>query len=119
VESHCEVIGSTRSKLQFRAFGRNYRSYIVSAGITGNGVFGTVNPHTGAFQLLGPGEADGYFGLAAGRHGTLLSFTYTANLVAINPETGIPTVIGATGLDSCLIPLPTCTPKTAFSLGDF
>lgn len=94
-------------------------AYIVSAGVTGNGVFGTVNPHTGAFQRIGPGEPDGYFGLAPGTHGSLLSLTYTANLVSINPETGVPTVIGPTGLGSCLIPLPTCTPTTAFSLGGF
>jgi hypothetical protein len=94
-------------------------AYVISAGITGNGVFGIVNPRTGAFQPIGPVEPDGYFGLAPGPHGALFSLTYTANLVSINRETGVPTEIGPTGLESCLMPLPTCTSKTAFSLGAF
>src|SRR5215469_9275940 len=57
-------------------------AYVVSAGITGNGVFGIVNTRTGAFQPIGPSEPDGYFGLAPGPHGSLLSLTYTANLVS-------------------------------------
>ena len=94
-------------------------AYIISAGIAGNGVFGILNPRTGAFQPIGPGDPDGYFGLAPGPHGSLYSLTYTANLVSINRDTGVPAAIGPTGLESCLIPLPTCTSKTAFSLGSF
>lgn len=92
-------------------------AYVVSAGITGNGVFGMVISRTGAFQPIGPVEPDGYFGLAPGPHGSLLSLTYTAKLVSIDRETGIPTQIGPTGLDSCLIPTPSCPSTTAFSLG--
>ena len=94
-------------------------AYVVSAGITGNGVFGIVNPRTGAFRPIGPVEPDGYFGLARGPHGSLISLTYTANLVYIDPETGVPTEIGPTGLDSCLVPTPSCPLTTAFSLGAF
>jgi len=94
-------------------------AYVISAGISGNGAFGIVNPRTGAYQPIGPVEPDGYFGLAPGPHGSLLSLTYTANLVSINPKTGVPTQVGPTGLDSCLIPLPSCPPTTAFSLGGF
>jgi hypothetical protein len=94
-------------------------AYVVSAGITGNGVFGIVNPQSGAFQPIGPVEPDGYFGLARGPHGSLISLTYTANLVSIDPETGVPTEIGPTGLDSCLVPNPSCPLTTAFSLGAF
>lgn len=94
-------------------------AYIVSAGITGNGVFGTVNPLTGAFRQIGPVEPDGYFGLAPGPHGSLLSLTYTGNLVSINPGNGVPTEIGPTGLGGCLLPSSSCGPNTAFSLGGF
>ena len=33
-------------------------AYVVNAGITGNGVFGIVNPRTGAFQPIGPVEPE-------------------------------------------------------------
>jgi hypothetical protein len=91
--------------------------YIVSAGITGAGQFGTVDLTTGAFQQIGPLEPDGYFGLAPGPNGALLSLTYAGNLDSINPATGVPTRIGATGLGACVIPSPSCGPTSAFSLG--
>src|SRR5208337_1105452 len=72
--------------------------YVISAGITGQGIFGTLDLTTGAFQQIGPGEPDGYFGLAPGANGSLVSFTYASNLDGINPATGVPTDIGATGL---------------------
>ena len=40
--------------------------YVISAGITGNGVFGSVDLGTGAYSQIGPTEPDGYFGMAAG-----------------------------------------------------
>jgi PEP-CTERM motif-containing protein len=93
--------------------------YVVSAGITGNGIFGTVDLTTGAFQQIGPAEPDGYFGLALGPNGSLVSFTYASNLDGINPATGVPTRIGATGLPGCVIATPSCGPTTAFTLGSF
>ncbi len=93
--------------------------YVVSGGLTGGGEFGTVNLTTGAFQQIGPGEPDGYFGLAPGANGSLVSFTYASNLDGINLATGVPTRIGATGLPSCVIATPACGPTTAFTLGSF
>ena len=94
-------------------------AYVVSAGLTGNGQFGTVDLTTGAYQQIGPIEPDGYFGLAPGPNGSLASLTYAGNLVSINPTTGTPTQIGATGLGPCVIPSPSCGPTSAFSLGGF
>jgi hypothetical protein len=93
--------------------------YVISADITGNGRFGTVDLTTGAFQQIGPTEPDGYFGLAPGPNGSLVSLTYASNLDSINPATGVPTRVGPTGLPSCVIPTPSCSPTTAFSLGGF
>ena len=90
--------------------------YIVSAGITGSGVFGTVDTATGAFQQIGPGEPDGYFGLVPAFNGKLLSLTYTGNLDAIDPVTGAPTRIGPTGLVGCLDP-SACTFSSPFTIG--
>jgi len=93
--------------------------YVVSAGLTGNGQFGTVDVTTGAYQQVGPIEPDGYFGLASGPNGSLASLTYAGNLVSINSTTGVPTQIGATGLGPCVVPGPSCGPTSAFSLGGF
>ncbi len=90
--------------------------YIVSAGITGSGVFGTVDTATGAFQQIGPGEPDGYFGLVPASNGKLLSLTYTGNLDSIDPVTGVPTRIGPTGLAGCLDPSD-CTFSSPFTIG--
>ena len=95
------------------------RAYVVSAALNGNGVFGTVDLTTGAFQQIGPIEPEGYFGLAHGWLGTLLSLTYAGNLVSIDPRTGVPTQIGPTGLGACTTPSPSCGPTSAFSLGEF
>jgi hypothetical protein len=91
--------------------------YVVSAGLTGSGQFGTVDLSSGAFTQIGPVEPDGYFGLAAGPNGSYLALTYAGNLDSINPTTGVPTRIGATGLGSCVIPDPSCGPTSAFSMG--
>ncbi|MBV9503938.1 MAG: PEP-CTERM sorting domain-containing protein [Acidobacteriia bacterium] len=93
--------------------------YVVSAGLTGNGVFGTIDLNSGAYQQVGPGEPDGYFGLASGANGSLVSLTYASNLDSINPTTGIPTQVGATGLPGCVVPDPSCSPNTAFDLGGY
>ena len=93
--------------------------YAVSAGLTGNGQFGTVDLTTGAYRQVGPIEPDGYFGLASGPNGSLVSLTYAGNLVSINPATGVSTPIGATGLGPCVTPSSSCGPASAFSLGGF
>ncbi len=92
-------------------------AYVVSAGITGDGIFGTVDLNTGAFQQIGPVEPDGYFGLAQSPNGSLAALTYAGNFVSINPATGVPAQVGATGLGACVVPTPACGPTSAFSLG--
>jgi hypothetical protein len=57
--------------------------YAISAGPTGNGQFGTIDLTTGAYQRIGPIEPDGYFGLASGVNGSLVSLTYAGNLVRL------------------------------------
>jgi hypothetical protein len=91
--------------------------YVVSAGLTGSGQYGTVDLSSGAFTQIGPIEPDGYFGLAAGPNGSYLALTYAGNLDSIDPTTGVPTNLGATGLGSCVIPSPSCGPTSAFSMG--
>ena len=93
--------------------------YVISGTLTGGGQFGVVDLTTGAFTQIGPGEPDGYFGLTPGPNGSLLSLTYASNLDSINPATGVPTRVGPTGLPGCVIPTPSCSPTTAFSLGGF
>ena len=90
--------------------------YIVSAGITGNGIFGAVDTASGAFQQIGPGEPDGYFGLVPASNGKLLSLTYTGNLDSIDPVSGVPTRFGPTGLVGCLNP-SACTFSSPFTIG--
>lgn len=60
--------------------------------------FGTVNLTSGAFQPIGPGTPEGESGLAVGPSGSLLTLTFSGNLDAIDPVTGLTTVLGATGL---------------------
>lgn len=91
--------------------------YIVSAGLTGSGQFGTVDLNTGTYQQIGPIEADGYFGLASGPNGSLVAGTYAANLDSIDPATGVPTRIGPTGLESCVIPSSACGSNSFADLG--
>ncbi len=91
--------------------------YVVSASITGNGVFGTVDLTTGGYKPIGPTEPDGYFGMATGPNGALYSLNYGGQLEQINPVTGAFTRIGATGLQPCLVPSPACGPTSVFSLG--
>lgn len=84
------------------------------------GQFGTLDVNTGAFQQIGPTGPEGYFGLAPGPNGSLVTLTYAGNLNSINPATGVPTVIGPTGLGNCLVISPACSLTTsAFSVGGF
>ncbi len=90
---------------------------VISAGITGNGVFGTVDLATGTYKPIGPTEPDGYFGMATGPNGAIYSLNYLGQLDRINPGTGAFTRVGATGLQPCLVPSPACGPTSEFALG--
>jgi hypothetical protein len=91
--------------------------YVISAGLTGDGVFGTVDLTTGAYNRIGPTEPDGYFGMGTGPNGALYSLNYSGQLDQIDPITGAFTRIGATGLEPCLVPSPACGPTSVFGLG--
>ncbi len=91
--------------------------YVISAGISGDGVFGTIDLTTGAYNPIGPTEPDGYFGMATGPNGALYSLNYVGQLDQIDPVTGAFTRIGATGLQPCLLPSPACGPTSVFDLG--
>jgi hypothetical protein len=91
--------------------------YVISASITGNGVFATLDLTTGAYNPIGPTEPDGYFGMATGPNGSLYSLNYAGQLDQINPVTGAFTRIGATGLQPCLVPSPACGPTSVYALG--
>jgi hypothetical protein len=86
---------------------------------TGVGEFGAVDLKTGAFQQIGTAtEPDGYDGLAWVWDGSLVSLTGAGNLDSINPATGVPRLIGPTGLTSCVVPTQlSCGPRSAFVLG--
>jgi hypothetical protein len=111
------LIGSLSLVLFHGALNAGPIVYVVSAGLTGNGQFGTVDLATGSYQQIGPVEPDGYFGLAADPNGSLLAGTYAANVDSINPATGVPTQIGPTGLGPCVIPSPACGANTDNTLG--
>jgi hypothetical protein len=66
--------------------------------VTSNQQFGTVNLDTGAFAQIGPNTPEGQANLVWGQDGSLFSLTYSGNLEAINPVTGVTTVVGQTGL---------------------
>jgi hypothetical protein len=80
--------------------------------------FGTVDLDTGGFQQIGPdGREVGYFGLAVGPNGSLVTFAYSSNLYSINPATGEQTLVGPTGLDDCATVASPCGPTSNASLG--
>ncbi len=91
--------------------------YVVSAGINGNGVFGTVDLATGAYRQIGPTEPDGYFGMATDPNGTLYTLNYAGQLDRIDAATGAFTRVGATGLQPCVVPSTSCGPTSVFDLG--
>ena len=90
--------------------------------INGSQQFGTIDLTTGAFQPLGPGPNVnaplGYFGLAAGSNGSLVTFLYNGDVDLINPATGVATDIGPSGLGDCTIPgVSPCGPSSANDIG--
>lgn len=81
--------------------------------VTGNQQFGAINLATGAFSQIGPDTPEADTGLVAGPMGSLLTLTTSGNLDAINPVTGVTTVIGPTGLADCSTSSSPCGPKSA------
>src|SRR5437879_10207635 len=72
--------------------------------VTGAQQLGTIDLSNGTFTQIGPNTPEGETGLVPGPNGSLLTLTFAGNLVAIDPTTGVTTLIGATGLDDCSAP---------------
>lgn len=87
--------------------------------INGSQQFGTVDLNTGTFQQIGAnGPEPGYFGLAPGLNGSLLTFAFSGNVYSINPGNGTPTLLGPSGLDDCSTVVSPCGPTSASTLGE-
>jgi hypothetical protein len=86
--------------------------------VNGSKQFGTVNLGTGAFQQIGPLGPDGQSGLVRGPNGTLLTLAFSGNLDSIDPATGVTSVIGRTGLGSCMSDSSPCGATSAAALGE-
>jgi PEP-CTERM motif len=88
--------------------------------INGSQQFGTIDLTTGAFQQIGPLQPEiGSFGLATAPDGSLVTFSYSSNLYSIKPTTGVPTLVGPTGLDDCATPASPCGPTSGSTLGNY
>ncbi len=81
--------------------------------------FGTMDLATGRFSAIGPGLPQGTTGLITGPHGSLLSLTFSGDLIAIDPSTGLTRLIGPTGFTDCSTPLSPCGPKTGSTIAGF
>lgn len=82
--------------------------------------FGAVDLRSGAFLPIGPGlPSDVGDGLVQGHGRSLLSLGFDGNLVAIDPVTGLTSVVGATGLGDCSTPISPCGPNSANWIGLF
>jgi hypothetical protein len=90
--------------------------YVVSGPASGAAEFGTLDPSTGSFNQIGPNLA-GSSGLVQRSDGLLLTLTFNGNLTAIDPKSGISTLIGPTGLTDCSAPPASpCGPHAANTL---
>jgi len=86
--------------------------------LTGGLQFGAVDLRSGRFLPIGPGlPPDVGTGLVPGRGTSLLTLAFTGNLDAINPATGVTSVVGATGLHDCSLPVSPYDPKCANVIG--
>ena len=81
--------------------------------VNGNNQFGTVDLGTGAFQQIGPNMPEAGAGLAPGPNGYLFTLGIAGNLESINPNTGVTTIVGPTGLGDCSLPTSPCGPNSA------
>jgi len=80
--------------------------------------FGAIDLRTGSFLPIGPGlRPDVGDGLVQGPGRSLLSLGFSGNLDAIDPFTGLTTVVGATGLGDCSTPTSPCGPNSANWIG--
>ncbi|HZQ50993.1 MAG TPA: hypothetical protein VFB14_02290 [Bryobacteraceae bacterium] len=84
---------------------------------TGNQQFGTVDLGTGAFQEIRNAAGQDFRGLVPASNGSLLTLGFDGNLASINPVTGMPTVIGPTGLSDCSTPSSPCGPRSVSTFG--
>src|SRR5436305_9543342 len=95
--------------LSFSALVSADSAYIISFNLaTNDQQFGTVDLGTGAFQQIRSGTGEEYRGLVPASNGSSLSLGFDANLISINPATGLATVIGPTGLSDCSTPSSPC-----------
>jgi hypothetical protein len=86
--------------------------------ITGGLQFGALDLHSGAFLPIGPGiPSDVGGGLVPGRGRSLLTLAFSGNLDAIDPATGVTSVLGATGLGDCSTPTSPCLGDSALVIG--
>jgi hypothetical protein len=86
--------------------------------ITGSPQFGAVDLHSGTFLPIGPSlPAEVGGGLVQGPGKALLTLGFSGNLVAIDPVTGITSVVGRTGLGDCTTPASPCGPHSANGIG--
>ena len=86
--------------------------------ITGSSQFGAVDLNSGTFLPIGPDlppEVGG--GLVQGPGKPLLTLGFSGDLLAINPATGISSVVGQTGLGDCTTPASPCGPESANGIG--
>jgi len=84
---------------------------------TDNQQFGTLDLNTGAFQQIRSAAGEEYRGLVPAANGSLLTLGFDANLASINPVSGVPTVIGPTGLSDCSTPSSPCGPRSVSTFG--
>src|SRR4051812_44321735 len=88
--------------------------------ITGSPQFGVVDLHSGTFLPIGsslPPEVGG--GLVQGPGKALLTLGFSGALIAIDPATGITSIVGHTGLGDCTTPASPCGPNSANGIGRF
>ncbi len=83
--------------------------YVITVGFQ----FGAVDLRRGNFLPIGPAlPGDVGTGLTPGRGTSLVSLGFSGNLWAIDPFTGVTSIVGATGLGDCSMPgsyAPNCT----------
>src|SRR3954451_2841634 len=93
--------------------------YVDSAAVDGSSAyFGVIDLTTGAFTRIGQNApSEGLFGLVGENNGTLVAMTYASNLERFDPGTGVTSLIGPTGLASCVVPTPACTSNTGSTIG--